>query len=94
MANRFVLADGCEPILEENGITVFLDEGGVERAVFNIDTNEDPLPHCDPNSFGYAIIMVNFKDLNEGIAICEVVELESLIQRSAEAFGAQVIQNL
>lgn len=90
MSNDFVLADGCRPLIEADDITVFMDENEIERAVFRVDGNQDPLPHCDPNSFGYALVMVNFIDASEGVAVCEVVELAALLNYGKD-FEAEVI---
>lgn len=93
--NEFELADGCETIHAAKDITIFYDQNGVERAVFRIDGNRDPLPHCDPNTFGYALIMINFIDAHEGVAICEVTHLASLLAGiSDEDFEAEVISLL
>lgn len=95
MDNEFELAEGCEAIHTSRDITIFYDKDRVERAVFRIDGNQDPLPHCDPNTFGYALIMINFIDAHEGVAICEVAHLASLLAGiSDEDFEAEVISLL
>lgn len=83
MVNDFVLADGSEEILVDRDITVFIGPDGVERAAFRLDENEDPLPHCDPNRFGYALTMIQFIDGNNGFAVCEVMKLSDLLSLSA-----------
>lgn len=84
LVNDFVLAEGCEEILVQEDITVFIGPDGAERAVFRIDENQDPLPHCDPNRHGYALTMVNFIDGNEGIAICDVIRVSDLLSMSSD----------
>lgn len=79
MVNDFVLTDECEEILVDKDITVFIGPYGQTRAIFRIDENQDPLPHCDPNRFGYALTMINFIDGNEGIAICNVVSVSEFL---------------
>lgn len=91
MVNDFELADGCKEILAEKDITVFTDTHGEQRAVFRIDNNQDPLPHCDPNRFGYALTMVNFIDGHEGVAICSVVDVTELLA-SHPNLGLEVIE--
>lgn len=93
MATEFVLADGCELLLEQEDLTVFTDPDGVERAIFRIDTNQDPLPHCNPNDHGYALTMINFIDGNEGVAICEVVDIREWVEYNKE-FGMELVDNL
>ncbi|MGO2037001.1 MAG: hypothetical protein ACTH2U_11020 [Brevibacterium sp.] len=93
MASDFVLAEDCQPIVESKDLKIFTDPNGVERAVFRIDENQDPLPHCDPNSFGYALSMINFIDGNEGVAICEVVNVEEWVAYNQE-FGLEVVAHL
>ncbi|GAA1645581.1 hypothetical protein GCM10009700_35000 [Brevibacterium sanguinis] len=93
MASNFALAEGCEPLIEVEDLTVFTDPDGVERAVFLIDGNHDPLPHCNPNDFGYALTMINFIDGNEGVAICEVVNIREWLEYNKE-FGLELVDNL
>ncbi|MGV2822437.1 hypothetical protein ABZX73_16325 [Brevibacterium casei] len=93
MDSEFVLADGCEPLIEVKDLTIFIDPGGVVRAAFRIDSNQDPLPHCNPNKYGYALAMINFIDGNEGVAICEVVNIEEWLEYNKE-FGVELIDNL
>lgn len=73
----FELTTDCEEIISADDLTIYYDRDGVERAVFRIDANQAPLPHCDPNTFGYALVMINY--IGEGVAICEVTHLASLI---------------
>lgn len=84
------LADGCKEIHRSKGIVIFHDPEGVTRAVFRIDENQDPLPHADPNRFGWALTMINFIDGNEGVAICEVVNVRDLIA-GIEGWEAEII---
>lgn len=93
MAGSFELSDACEALIEVDGLTVFIDPSGVERAVFLIDENQDPLPNCDPNRFGYALTGINFIDGNEGVAICEVVNVEDWIA-FGKSWGLQVVEDL
>lgn len=76
---EFELADGCEEIHRSKDIVIFYDETGTTRAVFRIDENQDPLPHADPNGFGWALTMINFIDGHEGVAICEVVNIRDIL---------------
>lgn len=87
---EFELAEGCQPIHRSKDIVIFHDQEGVSRAVFRIDQNEDPLPHADPNRFGYALTMINFVDRHEGVAICEVVHISSLLS-GVEEWEAEII---
>lgn len=87
---EFELADGCEEIHRSKDIVIFYDPEGVTRAVFRIDQNQDPLPHADPNRFGWALTMINFIDGNEGVAICEVVNVRDLLA-GVEGWEAEII---
>ena len=87
---EFELADGCKEIHRSKDIVIFHDPEGVARAVFRIDQNEDPLPHADPNRFGYALTMINFIDGNEGVAICEVVNIRQFLS-GIEEWEAEII---
>ncbi|MGR6092666.1 hypothetical protein ACU4IU_19090 [Brevibacterium sp. CSND-B09] len=93
MEHDFVLADECQPIIEAEGITIFVDPEGVDRAVFRIDDNQDPIPGCDPSEYGYALLMVNFIDSHEGVAICEVLHVQQLVDYGRD-FSAEVVRNL
>ena len=87
---EFELADGCKEIHRSKDIVIFYDTEGVTRAVFRIDQNEDPLPHADPNRFGYALTMINFIDGHEGVAICEVVNIRQFLS-GIEEWEAEII---
>lgn len=93
LASDFVLSDQCELVMEEQDITIFIGPDQVERAVFRVDEETDPLPHCDPNVYGYALVKVDFIDRNEGVAVCEVVHINSWLTYAKE-FGVEVMQDL
>ena len=88
--SEFELADGCKEIHRSKDIIIFHDPEGVTRAVFRIDQNQDPLPHADPNRFGWALTMINFIDRNEGVAICEVVNIRNILAGIGE-WEAEII---
>src|SRR5699024_5744869 len=87
---EFELADGCKERHRSKDIVIFHAQEGVSRAVFRIDQNEDPLPHADPNRFGYALTMINFIDGHEGVAICEVVNIRQFLS-GIEEWEAEII---
>ena len=87
---EFELADGCEEIHRSKGIVIFYDQTGTTRAAFRIDENQDPLPHADPNRFGWALTMINFIDGHEGFAICEVVNIRNILAGIGE-WEAEII---
>ena len=87
---EFELADGCEEIHRSKDIVIFYDPEGVTRAVFRIDQNEDPFPHADPNRFGWALTFKNFIDGNEGVAICEVVNIRDILA-GVDGWEAEII---
>lgn len=87
---EFELADGCKEIHRSKDIVIFYDETGTTRAVFRIDENQDPLPRADPNRFGWAMTMINFIDGNEGVAICEVVNIRDILA-GVDGWEAEII---
>ncbi|WP_166821854.1 hypothetical protein [Brevibacterium limosum] len=90
MSNEFVLSDGCEELLAAEGIRVFVGPDGLDRAVFYIDSERNPLPGCDPNEFGYAVTQINYIEQAEGVAVCEVMKISELVDlRSRVSAGAQ-----
>lgn len=90
LVNDFVLAEGCEEILVQEDITVFIGPDKVKRAVFRVDEDEDALPHADPNKFGYVLTFINFVDGNRGVAICDVMSITDLLA-SASGFEEEAI---
>ena len=93
MTDELELEDGCELIHQSSGIKIFYDKTGIMRSVFDIDSNEDPLPQSDPNRFGYALVAINFVDPKSGFAICEVVHLQEFLA-GVEDWGAEVVAHL
>lgn len=87
------LAPDCEPLIEEEHIKIFEGPDGTTRALFHIDEDKDPLPGADPNDYGWALMMVNFIDGNDGFAICEVTHIGTLLGNLPD-LGAEVVQSL
>lgn len=77
-ADGFVIGDSCTVLHDAPGFIVYTDAHGITRAVLSIDEDSNPLSGCDPNRHGYALVMVNYIDAAEGVAVCEVVSMAEL----------------
>lgn len=87
------LSEECETLLDQEHIRIFEGPDGVTRALFHIDEDKNPLPGGDPNDHGWALMMVNFINGNDGFAICEVVHINSLLSE-LPSLGVEVVESL
>lgn len=87
------LSEECETLLDKEHIRIFEGPDGTTRALFHIDEDKNPLPGADPNDYGWALMMVNFIDGNDGFAICEVTHIGTLLGNLPD-LGAEVVQSL
>lgn len=91
---RFELNTDCETIHEQEDLIIFYEPDGAERAVFRIDENQDPLPHCHPELHEYGLVALDVMDAREGIAIAEVTHLPTLLAEAEKQWGPKYVARL
>lgn len=74
-STSFDLPESAEVLADDLGITIYLDDDGIERAAFWIDGSGDPLSPCDPEQFGYAEVLRTGTDVSAGVGMAEVVDV-------------------
>lgn len=75
--NRFELAADCETIISADDLTIYLDRDRVERAVYACEVDGLPLPSCDPESYGFGLVMLDA--VLGDVAIAQVANLAELV---------------